>query len=177
MIAMAVTRRHLSSDRKLLTYLFMVRQISDSRVLSLQLLRPSLIYLRRFLEPLARSFLLSLSAGSSVEEMVDADDGIGLLVAGGEGEGEIWMETISSWFDIGQLHDVETNLGSLPIYRQGQVTSARPVRHDGPARLRLVALLVRRRGDLSWARGEIKSKIACWSLREAGEGEQSEQQT
>lgn len=72
MIVIAITRRHLSSDRQVLKYLFRVRHISDSKVFSLHDLNFSLRYFCRFGLLTSREEFLS----SSSEDVGEADDGV-----------------------------------------------------------------------------------------------------
>lgn len=72
MIVIAITRRHLSSDRQVLRYLLMVRHISDSRVFSLHDLIFSLRYFCRFELLASRDVSLSVSS----EVVGETDDGL-----------------------------------------------------------------------------------------------------
>lgn len=89
MMAIAIIRRELSLDRQLLTDLFMVLQISDSRVFSLQDLTLSLRYFLvarvSFSILFASNVFLSVFWPLSKGSGGDADDDDVSLVAGDAG--------------------------------------------------------------------------------------------
>lgn len=100
MIAIAVIRLHLSSDKHELRYLFIVRHNSDSNVFSRQERAFSFRY-RCLLVPSLRSCRESFLDGcSGVEGEVEADDAL----EGVDGvAGVIGIDITSSFFDIFSL--------------------------------------------------------------------------